>query len=120
MYFDRDANDQPLKMSSTGLFAAVEAAAAGKLKVKHSENLIERFARVCRFDLLSVCLLTHKRQSLSAKFSWIEYYILQNPLHSFLFIVVVLIVLFIVIQRWVSADGLDAEYGALRKGDRID
>jgi thioredoxin domain-containing protein 5 len=48
IYYDQDSSDSPIRFaSSVSLFSAVEAAAAGNLSYKHSENVVERMARVC-------------------------------------------------------------------------
>lgn len=49
IYYDQDTNQQPLKLTSTSLFAALEAASKGELAYKNSENFVERMARVSAF-----------------------------------------------------------------------
>ena len=47
-YYDTDRTGGPINiMSSSSLFSAVEDASSGKLRRKHSENYVERLARVC-------------------------------------------------------------------------
>ena len=47
IYYETDRFGSPIKMSSsTKLFAAVDDAALGKSSYKHSENYVERVARV--------------------------------------------------------------------------
>ena len=47
IYYDADRLGSPIKMSSsTKLFSAIDDAALGKSSFKHSENYVERVARV--------------------------------------------------------------------------
>lgn len=48
IYYDQDSSDSRIRLTSpASLFSAVEAAAGGSLNYKHSENFVERMARVC-------------------------------------------------------------------------
>jgi len=59
IYYDQDPSDSRIKFtSSASLFSAAEAAAAGNLGYKHSENFVERMARVCVVNFLPCLLLT--------------------------------------------------------------
>jgi hypothetical protein len=71
IYYDTDGTGGPIKiMSSSSLFSAVEDASSGKSRYKHSENFVERLARVrfiiashSRLELTSTpCLFTATQQ----------------------------------------------------------
>ncbi|KAG6836914.1 hypothetical protein H0H93_001280 [Arthromyces matolae] len=88
IYWNRDSADQRLKIaSSKSLFEAVEAAATGSLAYKHSENMIERFARYT-----------------SNKLTALEYYVVNYPLRVTLFVFLILVVVFFVLKRWLAND----------------
>ncbi|GLB33372.1 putative thioredoxin [Lyophyllum shimeji] len=100
VYYDQDTTDSRLKLtSSASLFAAVEAAAAGTLAYKHSENIVERFARY----------LNHKMVSL-------ETYVVTHPWRAVFFVVMAFVAMFMGLRR-LLADEAPGEY---RKVDRLD
>jgi protein disulfide-isomerase len=54
LYYDQTQSGQVIKLTSTSIFSVVDGALAGTLTAKHSENRIERMARVC-----STCCLAY-------------------------------------------------------------
>ncbi|KAG5645761.1 hypothetical protein DXG03_005298 [Asterophora parasitica] len=100
VYYDTDTTDSHIKLTSTtSLFAAVEAAAAGKLSYKNSENAIERLARY-----------------LSNKLTSFETYVVTYPWRAAFLLVVFFVALFFGIKRLI-ADDIPSDY---RKVERLD
>ena len=118
---------------STSIFSAVEGAAWGKIAAKHSENFVERLARVgvscvfhsssCSFSCCSTSLTTILTllQYLNNKMTWIESYVLLHPLHAVFFVGCVFVLVFLGLRRFVGDDVAgEREYGNTRKGGRLD
>ncbi|KAG6890196.1 hypothetical protein C0992_002853 [Termitomyces sp. T32_za158] len=94
-----DHKVRKLKVSSSkSLFEAVEAAAAGKLPYKHSENLVERVARY-----------------LNTKMMNLQTYVVTHPWHAAFFLCMVFVGIFFVLKRLLADDPSD-----YRKVDRLD
>ncbi|KAF9468758.1 protein disulfide isomerase [Collybia nuda] len=103
IYYDNDLSESRIKITSTAtLFPAIEAAAAGKLRFKHSENFVERMARY-----------------LNTKMTAAETYIITYPFRT-----VVLVLLVIALIIWglkkLVADDIPADRDPRAKADRID
>ncbi|KAG6915044.1 hypothetical protein DXG01_013774 [Tephrocybe rancida] len=99
VYWDQ-VDDHRLKLtSSMGLFEAVEAAAAGKLPYKNSENLIERIARY-----------------LNTKMTALEIYVVTYPWRAAFFLFMFFVAAFMGLRRVIS-DDVPQDY---RKVDRLD
>ncbi|KAG5719962.1 Thioredoxin domain-containing protein 5, partial [Termitomyces sp. T112] len=98
VYYDRDSHNHRLEVSSSkSLFETVEAAAAGKLSYKHSENLVERVARYLNTKMVSL-----------------ETYVVTYPWRAATFLCMIFVGIFFVLKRWLADDG---DY---RKVDRLD
>ena len=46
MYYDKDPLGERVQLTSASLFPTINGAARGTLAYKHSENFVERLARV--------------------------------------------------------------------------
>ncbi|KAF5387700.1 hypothetical protein D9615_000009 [Tricholomella constricta] len=100
VYYDRDTVDSRIKLSSTpSLFAAVEAAASGKLAYKNSENAVERLARYLNNKMVSL-----------------EKYVVTYPWRAAFILFMVFVAVFLGLKRLI-ADDVPADY---RKVDRLD
>jgi len=104
IYYDQDPSYSRIKItSSASLFSAVEAAAAGKLGYKHSENIVERMARY-----------------LNKKMTSFAEYVVIYPLRSAFFLFVVLGLVIFGLKRLITHDlPPDDEYRA-SKAHRLD
>ena len=51
MYYDTDQHGDKIRLAPNSIFGAINGAFAGTIKYKHSENIVERFARVRSFLL---------------------------------------------------------------------
>ena len=92
----------------------------GTLAYKHSENIIERLARVCVSSYPAFFALTSLLQYLNNKLMGIESYVVENPWHTVFFGIAVVVGIYLLLRR-ILADLDDArEGGYLRKGDRLD
>ena len=45
-YYDTDQSAHSIQLTSTSIFSAIEGVSNGHIRPKHSENVLERFARV--------------------------------------------------------------------------
>ena len=54
VYYDSDQHGDKIRLSPNSVFGAINGALAGTIKYKHSENVVERFARVRFFALALV------------------------------------------------------------------
>jgi len=54
VYYDTDQSGQPVRLTSTSIFSAIEGISNGRIKPKHSENVVERFARYLNGKLSSL------------------------------------------------------------------
>lgn len=60
LYYDEDGYSRPLKLTRNSIFSALNAIYAGKGVPKHSENVLERIARVRILRLgLNICLFLY-------------------------------------------------------------
>lgn len=117
VYYDRDPANKRLKVSSSkSLFETVEAAAAGKLPYKHSENFVERVARVrlvFRLRLSSSCLFL---QYLNMKMMDLQVYVATYPWRAAFILCMIFVAIFFALKR-LLADDVPGDY---RKVDRLD
>lgn len=63
LYYDTDAYGRPLGLDEDAIFSALRSIYAGKGTPKHSENVIERIARVrwCPLKYMPVLILRRAR-----------------------------------------------------------
>lgn len=109
MYYAADASGSPIKLSSTAsLFGAIEGAASGKVQALHSENLVERVARVCLSVIyrFTVTHLASNIQYMNNKLTSIQDYVVNNPLHAVFFVLVGFAVMIFGLKRFLSYDDL--------------
>ncbi|KAG6865383.1 hypothetical protein C0991_003086 [Blastosporella zonata] len=101
VYWDRDEGEKKLGLANSRvLFEAVEAAVAGKLPYKHSENLVERIARY-----------------LNTKMTSLEVYIVTYPWRTSFAVFMVFGVVFLGLRRVIRDDVGEAQY---KKVERLD
>ncbi|KAL1747767.1 thioredoxin-like protein [Schizophyllum fasciatum] len=93
IYYDEDGHGAPLHLSATSLLPALEAAAAGKLTPKNSENFLERMARYVNTKITSA-----------------EAYIVDHPWHLVFIIVAAVGMMGWVVKR-VILDAPTDDYG---------
>jgi thioredoxin domain-containing protein 5 len=122
IYYDKDPSDSRIKLTSTSLFPTIEAAATGQISFKHSENFIERMARVRPFQTFVTIqpFLIVTKQYLNTKMTSIEQFVVTYPLRA-TFIVLLVVVLIIWGLKRLIADDIptDRDYRAA-KADRLD
>ena len=122
VYYDVDPFGEKVSLTAASLFPTINGAATGTLAYKHSENVVERLARVCpkfvafsspHLDVVSLQYLNNKLMA-------IESYVTENPWHTVFFVFAAIVGVYLVLRR-IFADSDDArEGGYLRKGDRLD
>jgi len=109
-------------MSSSSLFSAVEDAASGKTPFKHSENFIERLARVSscyRIALLISSHFTHS-QNLNGKLLSVEAYLIRHPIRSVFFALAFIAGVLYMLFRMVGTPRADDLRDARTKNTRLD
>jgi hypothetical protein len=92
LYYDEDGYSRPLKLTKNSIISALNAIYAGKGVPKHSENILERFARVRIFHLCLNLRLFFARQSVNNKVLALEAYV-KTHIKTTLFGIVLFIVL---------------------------
>lgn len=120
VYWDTDQFGETISLTSASVFSAVNGAMKGTIPYKHSENAIERLARVCALLLLGASWTEVWLQYLNDKLVSVETYVTTNPWHTALWGFVLLIALLLGIRRLLSDTEDSREGGYLRKGGRLD
>lgn len=124
MYYDKDQQDDTIKLTSPSIFAAIDGITRGSIAPKHSENFAERFSRV-HADLISIC--SHKLtiiyillQNLNAKLISLESFVANKPLQIAFVVIVVLVLVFLVAKRVLADDATDPMNYRHSKSRRLD
>lgn len=107
VYYDEDVHGHRIKLTKDGnLFATLEKATAGELHFKHSQNRVERLARVCLASFSSIinrlCSLIPFHQWLNHRLSGVELYVTAHPYKSVFFLVSGIVVVFTLLIRWLG------------------
>ncbi|EGO04191.1 hypothetical protein SERLA73DRAFT_173630 [Serpula lacrymans var. lacrymans S7.3] len=102
LYYDQDPSGQPIKLTSTSIFSAIDGINQGSVNAKHSENMIERFIR-----------------GLNDGANWGAAWIAEHPYMTVFIIAASLVTLVIVVKRALSED-LSTLRGDSRKSNRLD
>lgn len=63
IYYDKDQDGQPIRVTSASIFATLDDVANGTLRAKHSENIVERLARV---RLITLTIIVYLQKLISA------------------------------------------------------
>ncbi|TFK64723.1 protein disulfide isomerase [Pluteus cervinus] len=100
LYSDVDLSNGPIKFtSSMSIFSAIEGAASGQIRLKHSENGIERTARFINNKVLSI-----------------EGFVKHHPMYSLFIVAGIIVAMVYGFQRLLADEG-EREY---RKLSRLD
>ena len=101
IYYDVDPLGDKLKLSSESIISALDGVLAGTLSYKHSENVVERGARVSHIHLLvSIKFeLTFASQYVNNKLVFMEHIVSFHPWAVSFLVVAVLAALVIFFRR---------------------
>ena len=121
IYYDQDPSYSRIRITaSVSLFSAAEAAAAGKLSYKHSENIVERMARVRHASVPFVPVTYHIQQHLNTKMISFAEYVVAYPLRSVFLLFVVLGLVTFGLKRLITNDLPSQDEHRATKAHRLD
>ncbi|KAL0949845.1 hypothetical protein HGRIS_009879 [Hohenbuehelia grisea] len=104
VYYDEDQTDTPIRLTSASVFSAIEGVYHRKIAYKHSENLVERFARALNNKIVSM-----------------EAFVFAHPMLTVFGIGAFIFVAVMAMRRFVADDVYDMrENGHVRDKGRID
>ncbi|KAL0575530.1 hypothetical protein V5O48_006453 [Marasmius crinis-equi] len=103
IYYKTDSDGSPIRLTSaTSVFSGIEGVVNGTTEYLHSENFVERLARY-----------------LNKKFTTVEEYIINNPIHALLVVCIVVVLIILGIRRVLADDHMESDFGR-GKGGRLD
>ena len=120
IYYDTDASGQPIKLTSTSIFAAIEGIEKGTVKPKSSESFAEQASRVGPFTvhvLWTIIDITSDLQYLNEKIIGLETFMFNKPLQFIGIIIVVIAAIFLGLRRAVVDEVDEIRNGKDRRLD---
>jgi len=103
LYYDKDQQDETIKLTSPSIFATIDGIIHGSITPKHSENFAERLSR-----------------SLNAKLTSLEAFVINKPLQTISIVVIVLVLVFLAAKRAIADDVADLRQDRHTKSRRLD
>ena len=124
-YYDVDRHGRKFKLETNNVLAAVDDVLSKKLRSKSSENIAERYARVCHsylFWIVSMELIIFQR--LNNAIIGLERFVVAHPYLSIATGLVFLVGFVLLIKKFIEDDSMSSyghDYTKIRKhGSRLD
>lgn len=109
MYYDVDQSGEKITLSHKSISRVVEGVLKGTVSYKHSENLIERVARVCRLMLVLSTASNHGLQYLNDKLVGVEHFVSNHPWGISFAVISGIAVLVFFLRRIIAEEGVLAD-----------